>query len=65
MGELLISCRLRRYAAPTVHWFARLLVLAGWVTSVSIVALVPIDVWSTLKHSQNTSINIMWSISYW
>lgn len=58
-------CRLRRFAAPKTHWFAKLLVMAGWITSISIVALVPIDVWATLKHTQNRSINTMWSISYW
>lgn len=57
--------RLRQYSAPTVHWFARLLVLTGWMTSISIVALVPIDVWATLQHTQNKSINVLWSISYW
>lgn len=57
--------RLRRFSAPNTHWFAKLLVMAGWITSISIVALVPIDVWSTLKHTQNKSINAMWSISYW
>lgn len=63
--ERFVSLRLRRFSAPKVHWFAKMLVLLGWITSISIVALVPIDVWATLKATQNHSINIMWSISYW
>ena len=63
--QIFCCCRLRKYAAPKVHWFAKLLVLAGWLTSISIVALVPIDVWATLAHKQSRSIFLMWSISYW
>ena len=39
---------LRAYAAPRVSLHARAIVLVAWITSASIVALVPLDVWTTL-----------------
>ena len=57
--------RLRRYASPQVPFSARCLAVLGWLTSISVVALVPVDVWSTLNESSNPSITIMWKACYW
>lgn len=46
----------------------RIVVSVAWTTSLSIVALVPIDVWNTLQHKSGGTggpIGVMWSISYW
>ena len=46
----------------------RIVVSVAWTTSLSIVALVPIDVWNTLQHKSGGTggpIGVMWSISFW
>jgi hypothetical protein len=37
----------------------------GWLTSLSVVALVPIDVYTSLAHRDPGSLDVLWSISYW
>ena len=37
----------------------------AWITSIGIVALVPIDVWSTLNKTSRESVAVMWSVAYW
>ncbi len=57
--------RLRKYASPRVPLLVRLIAGVGWFTSISIIAIVPIDVWTTLNGGDNSSIFIMWKICYW
>ena len=45
---------LRAYAAPRVPLHARAIVLVAWITSASIVALVPLDVWTTLTAAHKS-----------
>ncbi len=45
--------------------FVRGLAMIGWVTSISVIALVPIDVWVTLTDGDTSSIAVMWLICYW
>lgn len=56
---------LRRYAAPSVPYVVLLATAYAWLTSFSIVVLVPIDVWTTLAKRPNSAINVMWAICYW
>ena len=44
----------RAYAAPRVPLHARAIVLVAWITSASIVALVPLDVWTTLTAAHKS-----------
>ena len=43
----------------------QLITAVGWITSIGIVALVPIDVWASLHKSNRSSVAVMWSIAYW
>lgn len=38
---------------------------AGWLTSLSVVALVPIDVYTSLAGKDTGALSTLWSISYW
>jgi hypothetical protein len=58
----------RKYAAPTVPWPARAIVAVAWVTSASIVALVPIDVVAALMGAGGRStaaVATLWTAAYW
>lgn len=37
----------------------------AWLTALSVVALVPIDVYSTLARRQTGPLETLWNISYW
>lgn len=56
---------LRKLAAPKVTPVVLGVTFVGWLTSLSVVALVPIDVYSSLAHRHPGSLNVLWSISYW
>ena len=60
-----LSCRLRKYASPTMPLIPQLVTAAAWITSIGIVALVPIDVWSTLHGTSRASVAVIWEIAYW
>ena len=61
--SLLVS--LRRYAAPTVPPHAAAITLAAWVTSASIIALVPVDIYSTLTRADPGALPALWAAAYW
>jgi hypothetical protein len=48
-----------------VPLLVRLFAGVGWMTSISIIAIVPIDVWTTLNGGDSRSVFIMWAICYW
>lgn len=63
--------RIRRYAAPTVQFVVVPFVAVAWATAMSVVALVPIDVWTanyltgSQKEPTQHTVEVLWSISYW
>ena len=58
-------CRLRRYCADTVVWSVRITTAFAWLTSMMVVAVVPLDVYSTLKHEKPAALGVMWNIAFW
>lgn len=56
---------LRKLSAPRVAPVILGVTFVGWLTSLSVVALVPIDVYSALAHREPGSLDVLWSISYW
>ena len=59
--------RLRRFASPTVEPVTLLTVGVAYLTSISVVALVPIDVFTALigLDSSKHNISTLWTLSYW
>ena len=58
----------RKYASPAVPLPARAIVGVAWVTSASIVALVPIDVWAALTGAgrrTTDAVGTLWAAAYW
>ncbi len=37
----------------------------AWITAMSIIALVPIDVWATMSQQDVPQIGTLWDLSYW
>lgn len=58
-------CRLRYYASPNTPLAVYCSTGLAWLTSFSIIALVPIDVWATMSEQDNEIIGVLWDISYW
>ncbi|KAH7622239.1 putative G-protein coupled receptor-associated protein LMBRD2B [Nannochloris sp. 'desiccata'] len=69
VGAALLSVMLlRRYADPfRVSLLVLLVAGYSWLTSLSVVALVPVDAFTTLLGTENHihAITILWKISYW
>lgn len=59
------SSRINHYAEKHVEWSVRLATGYGWLTSMGVVALVPLDVWSTLAKQPVAAIGTLWDIAYW
>ena len=57
--------RLRKLAAPKVTPVVLVITYIGALTALSVVALVPIDVYCALSHSDPGPLGTLWSISYW
>ena len=57
--------RLCKLAAPKVTPVVLAITYLGWLTSLSVVALVPIDVYSALTYKNTGPLVTLWSISYW
>ncbi|GAQ89609.1 hypothetical protein KFL_005410080 [Klebsormidium nitens] len=53
------------YASPKADWMVKTVVAYAWFTNLSIVILVPIDVYTTLHHGRSNAVSIMWSTAYW
>lgn len=60
-----LTSRLRRYCAKSVSWEVQVATAFGWLTAMTIVAIVPLDTYATLNHRPIDVISIMWSIVFW
>lgn len=60
-----VAFLLRKLAAPKVTPVVLAVTYAGWLTSLSVVALVPIDVYTSLAGKDTGALSTLWSISYW
>ncbi|BAT73414.1 uncharacterized protein HKW66_Vig0011320 [Vigna angularis] len=57
---------LRYYAAPRVPRYVLFTVGYTWLSSLSIIVLVPADIWTTISsYHENGGISFFWSWSYW
>ncbi|KAK7318648.1 hypothetical protein RJT34_03353 [Clitoria ternatea] len=64
LGMVLLT--LRYFAAPHVPRYVLLTVGYTWFSSLSIIILVPADIWATISpHHENGGISFFWSWSYW
>ncbi|KAK3237506.1 hypothetical protein CYMTET_52424, partial [Cymbomonas tetramitiformis] len=62
---LLVVVIVQYYSAPDIFWHVKLDMVLALVTSFSVVALVPFDVYTTLQGKPNDIIPILWSATYW
>lgn len=51
--------------APKISLLSVMVTCVAWLTSLSVIALVPIDVYSTLADIAVPALDILWSVSYW
>ncbi|KAF3970788.1 hypothetical protein CMV_005539 [Castanea mollissima] len=56
---------LRYFAGPEAPRYVLFTVGYTWFCSLSIIVLVPADIWATMHNSQNGGISFFWSWSYW
>jgi len=61
----LTALLLRHYASPEVSLVVYCSTGVAWLTAMSIVALVPIDVWATMSQQPVPQIGTLWDLSYW
>ena len=57
--------RLYRYPLKNVGLGVRVAVGIAWLTSISIIAFIPVDLWATLNKENVHPIYVMWEISFW
>lgn len=62
---LVLVHRLRRYCAKSVSWEVQVATAFGWLTAMTIVAIVPLDTYATLNHRNTDAVAMMWSIVFW
>jgi hypothetical protein len=62
-----VVATLQYFAASTVPLHVRWIVGYAWFCTISIIILVPADIWTTVSPTSGSSrmIGILWSWSYW
>ncbi|KAM7523775.1 hypothetical protein LguiA_013677 [Lonicera macranthoides] len=61
----MVILTLRYFAGPDVPRYVFFTVGYTWFCSISIIVLVPADIWTTIIHHDNGGISFFWSWSYW
>eukprot|EP00850_Spirogloea_muscicola_P000577 SM000002S05657 [mRNA] locus=s2:1440309:1445495:+ [translate_table: standard] len=61
----MVVLTLHHFASPRVSPHVRLIVAFTWFINLSIVVLVPVDVWKTMSGLKSGAISVMWGLSYW
>ncbi|KAK4584121.1 hypothetical protein RGQ29_022027 [Quercus rubra] len=56
---------LRYFAGPEAPRYVLFTVGYTWFCSLSIIVLVPADIWATMHNNQNGGISFFWSWTYW
>ncbi|WJX46547.1 hypothetical protein P8452_33337 [Trifolium repens] len=56
---------LKYFSGPDVPKYVFFTVAYAWFCSLSIIILVPADIWTTLNNNYNGAISFLWSLSYW
>ncbi|MED6161289.1 hypothetical protein PIB30_059351 [Stylosanthes scabra] len=53
------------FSGPDVPKYVFFTVAYTWFCSLSIIIVVPADIWTTLRGDQNVAISVLWSLTYW
>ncbi|RWR92460.1 LMBR1 domain-containing protein 2 A-like protein isoform X1 [Cinnamomum micranthum f. kanehirae] len=61
----MVAVTLRYFAGPDVPRYVLLTVGYTWFCSISIIILVPADIWTTIIDHEKGGISFLWSWSYW
>ncbi|KZV50194.1 hypothetical protein F511_26054 [Dorcoceras hygrometricum] len=61
----MVGVTLRYFAGPDVAGYVRFTVGYTWFCSLSIIILVPADIWATIVNHDRGGISFFWSWSYW
>ncbi|CAK9859285.1 unnamed protein product [Sphagnum jensenii] len=61
----MVVATLQYFAASTVPLYVRWIVGYAWFCTISIIILVPADIWTTVSYGSSKTIGILWSWSYW
>ncbi|KAJ7552379.1 hypothetical protein O6H91_06G052900 [Diphasiastrum complanatum] len=61
----MVAATLKYFAAPSVPLHVLVIVGYAWFCSLSIIVLVPADIWTTLSNGKKVGIKLFWSWSYW
>ncbi|XP_048437918.1 LMBR1 domain-containing protein 2 homolog A-like [Pyrus x bretschneideri] len=63
LGMVLFT--LKYFAGPEIPRYVMLTVGYTWFCSLSIIVIVPADIWTTINHIESGGISFFWSWSYW
>ncbi|KAI4296401.1 hypothetical protein L6164_036362 [Bauhinia variegata] len=61
----MVILTLRYFAGPDVPKYVFFTVAYTWFCSLSIIVLVPADIWTTINGDHSGVISFLWSLSYW
>lgn len=61
----IVMITLKYFAGPDVPRYVLVTVGYTWFCSLSIIILVPADIWTTIMGHYNGGISFFWSLSYW
>ncbi|KAF7803754.1 LMBR1 domain-containing protein 2-like protein A-like [Senna tora] len=61
----MVILTLRYFAGPEVPKYVFFTVAYTWFCSLSIIVLVPADIWTTIDGDYSGGISVLWSLSYW
>ncbi|GLC39990.1 hypothetical protein PLESTB_000120900 [Pleodorina starrii] len=56
---------LRRYCANSVVFSVKVTTAYAWLTAMAVVAIVPLDVFSTLDNKKPSELGYMWDVAFW
>ncbi|KAG2481922.1 hypothetical protein HYH03_019121 [Edaphochlamys debaryana] len=60
-----ILALLRRYCAKSVMLTVKVTTAYAWLISMAVVAIVPLDVFSTLDDKKPSELGVMWDVAFW